>query len=248
MYGSYVNSVGDPNDNYRQDANEPEFVRHRAEFGQIETIGKNDNIEIRVLSVRGDTEGTANDIDRSIDDQNRNENPGSIALLIRLDEFEFYTAGDQTDNDWKSEPPVEESLVASGAIPNGDDIDVIKVNRHGSDTSTAANFVTAIDPEVALISTRFGAGDRLPKKIVIQQFNDNRSYVLITGDGTDPATDEFTASIGDDGDETFTPDASATFNAQGNLTVLVSTDGARYTVMGDSFARTFSSVDANNVH
>ena len=47
-------------------------------------------------------------------------------------------------------------------------------------------------------------------------------------------------------DDGFAVSDEAVFNNQGNVTVLVSVDGSRYTVIGDSFARTFSAVDGDN--
>ncbi len=41
-------------------------------------------------------------------------------------------------------------------------------------------------------------------------------------------------------------DSEAVFNSQGNVTVLVSRDGTRYTVVGDGFVKTFSAVDSDN--
>ncbi len=247
-YAKYVEAVDDSNNNLTQDSNEPNFVRHRIHYGHIETIGKQDQVEIRTVSVRGDTEGDAHDFDRDPEGQDHNfdENPGSIALLITLGEFEFYTAGDQTDDDWKSEPPIEEAVLDSGAIPNGNDIDVIKVNHHGSDTSTSNALSTKMDPEVVIISTKFTRRDKLPKQISLKQFQENRTYVLITGDGLNPDTQEYTKSSATTEDDAFDPLDTAIFNNQGNVTVLVARDGSRYTVIGGSFARTFSSEDGEN--
>ena len=72
-------------------------------------------------------------------------------------------------------------------------------------------------------------------------------YILLDFDG-DSGFSSITWQHRSNGLNAFTPDPTATFNAQGNLAVLVSTDGNRYTVIGDSFARTFSSSDQNNVH
>ena len=243
-YSHYVTAVGDPNNNYLQDDDEPNFVRHRADFGQVEKIGLNDTVKIEVLSVRGDTAGANNDLNLDPSTSAINENPGSIALLVSLGEFEFYTAGDQTDNDWKTEPAAEEALVNANAITGGSDIDVIKVSHHGSDTSSADDFVNALDPEVALISTDLGQHG-LPKRVAIQQYNENRGYVLITGVGLD-SNGRYTDS-NHNADDNFVVSDEATFDEQGRITVLVSPDGARYTVRGATFDRTFSSVDTDNV-
>jgi hypothetical protein len=250
-YAKYCAAVGDINNNYVQDANEPDFVRHKIHFGQVETLGTMDQVEIRCVAVSGDTEGTSHDHNLDLTSQNINENPGSIALLIRLGEFEFYTAGDQTDDDWKSEEPIEEAVLSSGAIVGGNDIDVIKVSHHGSDTSTSKDLAEQMLPEVAIISTKWTKRDKLPKKTTLKQFQDNYTYVLITGDGLNQDEND-TANYMDysdaktDDDNGFEASTEAIFNNQGNVTVTVSRDGSHYTVISGSFAKTFSSSDSDN--
>jgi competence protein ComEC len=243
-YGKYVTAVGDPNNNYQQDPGESDFCRNRIEFGHTESIGQNDLVQIRCVAVRGDTEGTSEDINLDPSQGSINENPGSIALIIRLGDFELYTAGDQTDDDWKHEPEAEEAVIDSGAIHGGNDIDVLKVSHHGSDTSTSDAIAEELDPEVAVISTKF-SGAKLPKKTTLKQLEENRCFVLITGDGHDPSTNTFTGSSHSE-DDGYTPSTSAVFNNQGNVTILVSPDGSRYTVFGGTFQRTFSAVDQDN--
>ena len=227
-YTKYVKAVGDLDDDLVQDATEPNFVRHRIHFGHVERIGKEDTIEIRCVGVRGDTDGIANDMTldpATTSSTNFDENPGSIALVIRFGEFELYTAGDQTDNDWRSKPAVEEAIIAAGAIPVGHDIDVLKVSHHGSDTSSSSAFVQAIDPEVAIFSTKWHGTYKFPRKIVLEQFQDNRCYSVITGDGFVPGTTDYFDSPNSDDDDpaVFTVNPDAVFNDQGDVTVLVST-------------------------
>ncbi len=81
---------------------------------------------------------------------------------------------------------------------------------------------------------------------MLKQFQENRCFVLITGDGIDASTGDYTKSSATSEDDTFTVSDVAVFNNQGNVTVLVSVDGSRYTVIGDSFAKTFSAVDSDN--
>lgn len=250
-YAKYCSSVGDINNNYIQDTNESAFVRHKIHYNQIETLGTTDQVEIRCVAVRGDTEGTMYDHALDISSNDINENPGSIALLIRLGDFEFYTAGDQTDNDWKSEEAIEESVLNSGAIVGGNDIDVIKVSHHGSDTSTSKALAEQMLPEVAIISTKWTGRDKLPKKTSLKQFQDNDTYVLITGDGLNQDENDavnymdYTQSA-HTADNAFVASTDAIFNDQGNITILVSKDGSRYTVVGASFAKTFSTIDTDN--
>ena len=122
----------------------------------------------------------------------------------------------------------------------------MKVNHHGSDTSTSAAIVSQMLPEVAIISAKFTASYKLPKQIAIKQFQDNRCYVLVTGDGHNPQTQDFTKSGATTDDDAFTVNEAGVFNDQGNVTILVSPDGFRYTVIAGSFAKTFTSSDSLN--
>ena len=200
------------------------------------------------MAVRGDTKGTESDLDLDPADTHIDENPGSIALLIQLGDFEFYTAGDQTSAEWRKtrEPPaVEKSVLDSGAIPGGNDIDVFKVSHHGSDTSTGKRLAEELLPEVAIISTEHGKYEH-PKRVVLKQLQDNRSYVLITGNGQN-ARGRYADSGETREDDSFTPSPDAVLNEQGDVTILVSREGDRYTVTGNTFSKTFSAVDKHNV-
>lgn len=243
IYQGYLDWVGDPNDNMVQDPSETRFVRQRATVGQEFQLGA---ARIRVIGVRGDTEGTAHDLDLDPIAADIDENPGSIALLVTLGEFEFYTAGDQTSNDWKtSEPDTEIGIVNADALGVEDDIDVFKVSHHGSDTSNGEEFIRALDPEVAIISTRFG-GDRLPKRIVVKTLIDNGALVYITGNGLENTN--FADSGPVSSDDNWIPPADSFINAAGDVHVLVSTDGLRYRVLAGDDWREFSAVDSDNVH
>lgn len=90
-YMEYVEAVGDPNNNGMRDPGEDGFVRKRARLGVHWKLG---DAQVRVVSVRGNTKGTEWDLDLDPSDKEIDENPGSIALLITLGEFELYTAGD----------------------------------------------------------------------------------------------------------------------------------------------------------
>ena len=127
-YKKYLAAVGDVDGDNQQDEDEPKFIRHRIEYGHVETIGEGEKVETRCVSVRGNTKGSEHnlDLDPGGKGHSFDENPGSIALF------------------------------------------------------------------------------------------------------------EFTAST------------AATFNAQGDVTVLVSPDGDRYTVTGMTFSKTFSALDADN--
>lgn len=163
-YTEYVQFAGDPNDNGEEDAGESDFIRHRATVGLSWQLG---DATVRVVSVRGDTRGSQHDLDLDPSADDIDENPGSIALLITLGDFELYTAGDQTSDDWKPKPDAEIAVVRAGVLGADSDVDVVKANHHGSDTSNGREFVRALDPEVAVVSVDFRSDHRLPKLVSI---------------------------------------------------------------------------------
>lgn len=85
------------------------------------------------------------------------ENAYSVALLISFEGFNYFVAGDLTEE-------VEQRLVEEAAIG---DIDVYRVNHHGSASSSSGSFVRAIRPEVAVISAGSHCGYHHPRQAVL---------------------------------------------------------------------------------
>ncbi len=244
-YGRYLQASGDPNGNMIQDTTENEYVRKLAKVGLHWKLGE---ARVKCLSARGDTKGSAFDfsnLDPASDTVD--ENPGSVAIIITLGDFEFYTAGDQTSDDWKNEPDTEIKIVESGVLGTDNDIDVLKVSHHGSDTSTGKDFIAALDPEVAVISVEH-TNHNLPKMISIKQLVENMAIVYVTGDGFDPATGMFPYSNSTAEDDNFVPDISSYINNAGDVHIYVSTDGFRYKVVANGQWKEFSAVDSDNIH
>lgn len=247
-YTEYLTAVGDANDNGHDDPGE-NSVRHTAEPGMRFDLGP---ATIRVLAVSGDTYGTANDIDLdpSTHANTRfDENCGSIALLVRLGQFELYTAGDQTSDAWRDFADTEIAVVRSSAFGNNRDIDVLKVNHHGSDSSNGPRFLHALDPEVAIISSEFHTA-RIPKTITIQELLKNGAVVLITGDAHDDEDDgKFPKSVNTDWDDDFDDDDNPNvFNDVGDVHIYVARNGLSYRVVAGDYAEEFSARDSENIH
>ena len=76
-----------------------------------------------------------------------------------------------------------EKRILTGDIDDsiGDDIkvDVLKVGHHGSDTSTSEEFLTATNPELAIISSGKNQWG-LPKESVLERLSDNLSDIYRT--------------------------------------------------------------------
>lgn len=241
-YGKYVALLGDPNGNGRRDSGESAFVRHQAEPGDEFTLGEAQKAHIRVLSVRGDTLGDENDLPLSPAEENIDENAGSLIQLVTLNDFEYLSMGDASSGDWKSEPDTEEAIISADAIPNGPDIDVLKVGHHGSDTSSGLTFVEHVLSEVAVISSD-RTKDELPKLTSIKALEENGAKVLVTGRAKNQQG-KFHQSDNnyDDGYKPVSLEDKV-----GTITILVAQDGSKYTIRCEkkpSLAITKSSQDA----
>lgn len=245
-YTHYLAAIGDTNDNLTDDDSSEAnpYIRRKARPGINWRIG---DARARIVSVRGDTKGTAQDIGLDPTQADIDENPGSVAVVVTLGEFEFYTAGDQTSDDWKQNmPDTEISVVDSGALGDSTDIDVLKVNHHGSDTSTGDAFVNALDPEVAIISSEFRSDHRLPRLTTIKQLVENDSIVYVTGNGKGP--DSKFSQSGHAEDDGYEVPAGKVFNAVGDVHLLVDKDGRAYSVTAGGTSTRVSAVDSDNVH
>ena len=75
-------------------------------------------------------------------------NDSSLVLMVQVDEVSMLFTGDM-------EAEAEQDLLNSGQNLKAD---VLKVGHHGSSTSTSAAFLTAVSPQIALISC--GEGNR----------------------------------------------------------------------------------------
>lgn len=247
IYGKYVAVAGDLNDNMAQDEGEDFFIRRKIGIGQQWHIG---GAKIMCVGARGDTKGSEydNDLDPSCEGGNFDENPGSLALLITLGEFEFYTAGDQTSDDWKNKTDTEIAVIHSGALGQETDIDVLKVNHHGSDTSTGHDFIFSLDPEVAVISSKYTKRDKLPKMVSIKQLVENQVLVYVTGDGFNPETGTFTDSNVTHEDDGYLPPEENIINHAGDVHIFVASDGMSYRVVAGGVWKEFSAVDSDNSH
>ncbi|WP_440875484.1 DNA internalization-related competence protein ComEC/Rec2 [Thalassotalea sp. PLHSN55] len=72
---------------------------------------------------------------------------------------------------------VEAKLIAENLLT---DIDVLVVPHHGSHTSSSAAFLTALTPEVALVSAGFMNQWQMPKKSVVQRYHSQGIELLST--------------------------------------------------------------------
>ncbi|WP_187432148.1 ComEC/Rec2 family competence protein [Roseobacter fucihabitans] len=110
------------------------------------------------------------------------DNDLSIALVISIGNFSYFIGGDLTGggNGTKKMEPLVARAVG--------DIDVLKVNHHGSETSSNEDFLRFLLPEVAVISIGNGGRNlkyRLPRQSILDRLSDLESdpTVFLTNSG-----------------------------------------------------------------
>lgn len=131
------------------------------------------NLSIEEVAV-GDvfSVGTANCEIMSVDNNEpENQNLASIVIQIEYGEMKYLFMGDSEKENEKAR--------------SWEDIDVLKVGHHGSNTSSTEDFVAQVLPEIAIISVGEGNSYGLPKEKVLKRFEDIQSKIYRTDiDGT----------------------------------------------------------------
>ena len=114
-----------------------------------------------------------------INEPNGNTNNYSTVLKVSFGEMDIIMTGD-------AETEVEKDILSSGENVNAE---ILKVGHHGSDTSTSEEFLDAIDPEYALISSKVGNKYEHPIKSTMDKFEERKIQVYRTDEnGTVVAT------------------------------------------------------------
>ena len=102
-------------------------------------------------------------------------NNASIVIELTYGEQQYLFMGD-------SEKAVEDKLLNSKSL---EDIDVLKVGHHGSNTSTTEQFVDKVLPEISIISVQEGRYEDVPNEDIIKRLESKNSLVYRTDiDGT----------------------------------------------------------------
>ena len=89
--------------------------------------------------------------------QPEDENDASIVVQITYGEMEYLFLADATTK-------VEKNRV-------WEDVDVLKVGHHGSNTSSSKSFLESVDPEISIISVGKENSYGLPKDTIIKRLN-----------------------------------------------------------------------------
>ena len=114
-------------------------------LGQVVNLGG--GAQMRCVAVNGQVVGGGG---QDPTGATQEENARSLTLRLDYRDFSLWIAGDLTGGG-NGTPDIE-----SAAALSCGDVDVYKVNHHGSNTSTNNNLVTRLQPELALVSAGVG--------------------------------------------------------------------------------------------
>lgn len=127
-------------------------------------------------------------------DNSTYENEYCVALLIECGDFDYLQAGDFIGTNDGSHVDIETSLAAELAGLDKANLEVYKVNHHGSYTSSNAAFLNTVTPEVAVISVgatnSYGHPHEAPmvrlqtRDVFVYQTTPGNGYVLPPSDMT----------------------------------------------------------------
>ena len=110
-------------------------------------------------------------------DNNEPQNQNNASIIIQLDyktkKYLFMC---------DAEKEVEAKLLKEKVL---EDIDVLKVGHHGSETSSTQEFINKVLPEISIISVQHGRYNNMPSQNIIDRLKNNGNQVYITDtDGT----------------------------------------------------------------
>jgi beta-lactamase superfamily II metal-dependent hydrolase len=129
-------------------------------LGQTYSLGG--GATVRVIAMNGQVVGGGGE-----DPTNsaQEENSRSVALRLEYRQFSMWLGGDLTGGGNSTSDIETDAALACG------DVDVYKVNHHGSNTSTNTSLVTRLDPELAIVSCGTGNSYGHPTTTVVNRLN-----------------------------------------------------------------------------
>ena len=90
----------------------------------------------------------------------QDENDMSVSLLVTFGAFRYFVGGD-------IEAPTEEKIAARDLVM---DVDVYQADHHGSDTSSAVDFLSDLKPTVVIISNGDRGDYQHPRQVILNRF------------------------------------------------------------------------------
>jgi competence protein ComEC len=146
----------------------------RTEISDGQVIDLGGGVTVTCVTVNGNGE-----LSPPFLDENHDENDMCVGLLVEYGEFDFFVAGDLSGKNTSYYTDIE-----TPTAPDVGDVDIYRVDHHGSASNSNVNLVSTLHPEVSIISV----GDNSyghPTQTVIDRLVSYDSYIYQTelGDG-----------------------------------------------------------------
>jgi beta-lactamase superfamily II metal-dependent hydrolase len=146
------------------------------------------------------------------------ENDLCVSLLVEYGDFDFFVAGDLSGVNSSYYNDIESSIA-----PEAGDVDIYRVDHHGSSSNSNTTLVSTLSPEVSIISVGNNSYGH-PTQTVINRLISYDSYIYQT-------------ELGDGG--TIPPGDGEVVNGH----IVIEVDGGQYTVNGDVYQMGSSGVE-----
>ncbi len=114
----------------------------------------------------------------AVKDASGSENDLSIGWVLNYGKFQYFTGGDLGG---ESSAYADSETPLAGVVG---DVDVLKINHHGSAYSTNQTFVNALKPEAAVILVGDGNSYNHPVQSILTRLVNAKCYVYQTETGT----------------------------------------------------------------
>jgi beta-lactamase superfamily II metal-dependent hydrolase len=144
------------------------------------------------------------------------ENEYCVALLVECGDFDYFQAGDLIGTEQSGHEDIETSIAQRLSALGQADLEVYKVNHHGSYTSSNAFFLNTVTPEVAVISVGASNPYGHPHREPMERLQDRDIFVYQTtaGNGWELPAQDLTVvgghvEITTDGFGTYTVDGDS---------------------------------------
>jgi beta-lactamase superfamily II metal-dependent hydrolase len=184
----------------------PEVVRE----GSVLDLGP--GLTFRVVAVDG--HGVLHAGDFRADRAPPNENDYSVAALLRFGQLDYFIGGDLS-GEWAESPFGYSYHDVEGAVARGlPDVDIYRVDHHGSEHSSSPTLLGQLAPEVAIASAGDGNTFGHPAAVTLERLRAAGAVVYLTERGA--ASED------------------AEVRVVGSV-VVRSRDGREYTVNGDPY-------------
>lgn len=155
------------------------------------------------------------------------ENDYSVALKVAYGTYAYATAGDSDGEYSTSSFGYSYNDIEVGLKAAFGDVSTARANHHGSSHSSSAGYVTALDPETAVVSCGVNSYGH-PANRVLDAFQGAGADVYLTNNPCD------------DVDSVGAIDYSGTLNSNGDVSLVTTGSGGGYTVRYDTGSRSYS--------